>query len=114
MIADVVVNVARDYSTHPMGREEHLWPFSGERFRKQFLQVPLTQGQHVLVDLRGTRGLAPSFLEEAFGGLVDAGVDFERIRQFLTIVADDKAREKRVWRYIRQAAGIDEDDGLGG
>ncbi|RZJ19149.1 MAG: DUF4325 domain-containing protein [Brevundimonas sp.] len=86
-----------------MGREAHLWPFSGERFRVQYLQPRLKKHEHVRVDLRGTKGLAPSFLEEAFGGLVDAGYSYDEIRRYLKVVADDSAREQQVWRYIQQA-----------
>ncbi|WP_295226959.1 STAS-like domain-containing protein [uncultured Brevundimonas sp.] len=107
---DVVINVARDYATHPIGREAHLWPFSGERFRVQYLEPPLRIGKSVLVDLRGTRGLAPSFLEEAFGGLVDAGFAFQDLERRLDIVTDDAPRKKQIWKYIRHAAGIDRAD----
>lgn len=106
MKADITIIVARDYATHPIGREAHLWPFSGERFRTQFLEQPLGDGQVVCVDLRGTRGLAPSFLEEAFGGLIDAGFTEEFLRKNLQIKADDQARVDQVWGYVRTAAKL--------
>ena len=109
-MTDVRINVAREYSTHPLGREAHLWPYSGERFRVEFLQEPLRRGDVVHVDLRGTKGLAPSFLEEAFGGLIDAGFTYEEVFNQLRVVADDTARERQIWRYIRQAAGVVADD----
>jgi len=102
----VRINVAAEYSTHPLGRERSVWPFGGERFREDFLEPRLRGGEAVVVDLRGVRGLAPSFLEEAFGGLIDAGFTYDDIARLLTIVTDDTARERQIWRYIRVAAGL--------
>lgn len=104
MNTHVIVNVARDYSTHPMGREDHLWPFSGERFRREFLEPSLLADRYITVDLRGTRGLAPSFLEEAFGGLIDAGIPLSQIKKLLKVVADDDLRVTKIWHYIDQAS----------
>jgi len=106
MIEAVEIVVARDFSTHPLGRQKDIFPFSGERFREEFLEAPLKEGRSVRVDLRGTRGLAPSFLEEAFGGLIDAGLSWSTLAHHLTYVADDTATESRITQYIRRAAGL--------
>lgn len=98
--------VARDYATHPIGRERANWPVGGERFRQDFLEPPLFADEHLIVDLRGTRGLAPSFLEEAFGGLIDAGLPLETLERLLVVRADDAARVDQIWRYIRRAAEL--------
>lgn len=105
MLDQVKIRVATEYSSHPLGRERAVWPFGGERFREDFLEPRLRNGDHVCVDLRGVRGLAPSFLEEAFGGLIEAGFSFPDLEKRLTVVADDTARVRQIWKYIRVAAG---------
>jgi hypothetical protein len=64
------VFVARQFSRHPAGRKESDGPFSGQAFRKLFLEPALKKGEKLIVDFEGTRGAGSSFLEEAFGGLV--------------------------------------------
>ena len=103
----IEVNVARDYTAYPLGRFRSAWPYSGERFREEFLESPLRRGEPVVVDLNGVRGLAPSFLEEAFGGLVTAGISIAQLEQLLTIVCSDQARIQEIWLYIRAAEGAD-------
>lgn len=100
------VNVAKQYTPYPLGRYKNAWPFSGEEFRERYLEPPLRNGEAVTVDLNGTRGLAPSFLEEAFGGLIDVGVPFADIDRLLTIQCDDESRVAEIWLYIKSAAGL--------
>jgi len=100
------INVARDYSPYPLGRQRDIWPYSGERFREDYLQPPLREGEIVWVDLTGTRGLAPSFLEEAFGGLIGAGVPYEVVKNHLKIITEDASRFAEIWHYINDAAGV--------
>lgn len=100
------INVARDYSTYPLGRQRDIWPFSGERFREEHLEQPLRDRQSICVDLTGTRGLAPSFLEEAFGGLIAAGIPYEVLKAHLKIITEDASAAAEIWHYIDDAAGV--------
>lgn len=84
-----VIKVAIDFTRFPYGRYRSQGKFSGEAFRDDVLLPLLTDGQAVEVDLDGTSGLSPSFLEEAFGGLVRAGLAVDRILQLVKIKSDD-------------------------
>lgn len=102
------INVARDFSPRPRGRDERdqVGPFHGTAFRKAKLRDPLLAGDEVTVDFDGTEALGPSFLEEAFGGLVRyEHIDLSTLEALLTISSTrDPSREASVWRYIRTAA----------
>ena len=71
----VKLNIAEEFSPMPIGRYEKNSNYSGERFRKEFLlprfKDALESKDTLLIDLEGVAGLSSSFLEEAFGGLVE-------------------------------------------
>lgn len=66
----VVLDVAELFAKTPGGRYEKQGPYSGEEFRKKLLEPELKKGHNVVVDIDGTEGAPPSFLEEIFGGVV--------------------------------------------
>lgn len=97
------IELAREFSPFPFGRYPKHGPFNGERFRTEMLLPPLMAGEDVTVVLDGARGLGPSFLEEAFGGLVRAGISADRVFSLLSVVSDrDPSRKVEVERYIRE------------
>ncbi|WP_169308013.1 STAS-like domain-containing protein [Brevundimonas subvibrioides] len=99
------MNIAKDFSEFPFGRYESHGPFNGARFRNEKLLPLLLNGQSVLVDLSDARGLAASFLEEAFGGLVREGLSVEELRRLLKVVSNtDSSLVSEVWFYIEDAA----------
>ena len=65
-----VINVADDFSDFPVGRDKNKNPFSGDRFRDDYLIPPLKRNEKVLVNFENVFACPPSFLDEAFGGLV--------------------------------------------
>jgi len=67
-----VIVVNRDFSHVPGGRYRSDGKHSAEEFRDEILIPALTKSKDsvVLVDLDGIAGMASSFAEEAFGGLV--------------------------------------------
>jgi hypothetical protein len=73
-----MISIASDYSTSPAGRTPADGPHNGQRFRENVLIPALRdsvrEGRVLLVDLDGAFSYSSSFLEEAFGGLVRAGV----------------------------------------
>lgn len=102
----VTINIAEQFSRFPFGRYADHGPHNGARFRDDFLVPQLKTNDRVTVDLTGARGLAPSFLEEAFGGLVRAGFSLEQIETALVIVSKtDPSLVDEVLSYIREAAG---------
>jgi hypothetical protein len=64
-----VIEIAGDFTRFPAGRYKADGPFSGERFRDDFLIPALTSHDRVTVRLDGVMGYGSSFLEEVFGGL---------------------------------------------
>jgi len=74
MVELVKIDLAADFSAHPFGRYPTHGPVNGERFRKEHLVPALQRADTVLVDIDGTTGLSSSFLDEAFAGLIRAGV----------------------------------------
>lgn len=97
------IELAREFSPFPFGRYPKHGPYNGERFRTEFLLPALASGERVEVVLDGARGLSPSFLEEAFGGLVRAGIAADELRSRLIIVSNrDPSRKAEVERYIQE------------
>jgi hypothetical protein len=88
-----------------MGRFEVHGPFNGARFRDEFLLPALRRGEDVAVDFTGLRGKAPSFLDEAFGTLVEHGFSVKDLKEHLQILSgDDTSVAGEVWRYINERA----------
>ncbi|ASR89174.1 STAS-like domain-containing protein [Alcaligenes faecalis] len=98
-----MINIAKDFSPFAAGRYRSDGPWSGERFREEILLPALKQGGGVSVVLDGTLGLGSSFLEEAFGGLVRAGLQQNELRKHLTVIGKKKSYVERVWGYIENA-----------
>ena len=70
-----IINVVRDFSPTSYGRyARELQPneenVTGERFRDEFLIPALNQFDKVHVELTGYNRYGPSFIDEAFGGLI--------------------------------------------
>jgi hypothetical protein len=67
------INVAKDFTQTPGPRFIKEGKFSGELFREEVLKKKFTEALResavLYIDLDGGYGYAPSFLEEAFGGL---------------------------------------------
>ena len=68
---EVVINIAKDFSTTPGLRERKDSEHSGQEFREDFLEQYFAPGRKevITIVLDGVIGYPASFLEEAFGGL---------------------------------------------
>lgn len=93
------------YTAFPGGRYREDGPWSGERFRQDYL-IPrlrsvIADCGRIVIDLDGC-GLAASFLEEVFGGLVreSPDIDPETLAWTMKIVAPT---DKSMWPYIHLA-----------
>lgn len=61
-------NFAEEFSKVPGPRREEIGPFSGEKFRNDFLEKWFQENIEVEIDVSGTvMNFGPSFLSEAFG-----------------------------------------------
>ncbi len=58
------------FSRFPGGRNRIGGPFSGEQFREDVLEPALAESQIVTLDLRAARVVIPSFMDEAFGPII--------------------------------------------
>ncbi len=94
------ITVATDFSRYPAGRFLDDGPYSGERFREEFLRPVLDRNENAVIKLDGVRGYGSSFLEEAFGGLVRNGYDIERIKQAFDLISVDTSLVAEIRNYI--------------
>lgn len=90
-------SVAKEYTETPGGRYRMQSEFSGEDFRETVL-APLyerakSEDTMILINLDGTYGYPPCFLEEAFGGLARQYPNDIIIDRFRFISFDN-------WRYV--------------
>lgn len=98
------IRLATDFSPFPFGRYPSHGEWNGQRFRDEWLAPALKSGEQVKVDLDGARGLSPSFLEEAFGGLVRIGFAAKDLSARLQIKSDrDPSFVDTIFGYIRDA-----------
>lgn len=102
-----VINVARDFTKFPAGRYKSVGKGSGEEFRERFLVPALHDNTPTVIELDGTTGYPPSFLEEAFGGLVRLGFAAERILAVFEFRASDAFAAYKVAAvtYVKEAVG---------
>ena len=101
------ISIAKEFSRYPAGRYRLDGECSGQRFREEHLVPALRDFDRVTVALNGIAGVASSFLDEAFGGLVrECGMDATDLKGRLAIRTSkgygDCAR--LAWYHIEQAA----------
>lgn len=99
----ITVRVASDFSRHPAGRFLSDGPFSGEAFRRKFLEPNLAIDEQIVIEFDGARGYGSSFLEEAFGGLVRKGYAKDIILSKLSLVATNVSLKHEIVEYIQRA-----------
>jgi hypothetical protein len=82
--------VAKEYTPTPAGRLRSDGPFSGQRFREEFL-IPALRSTDAVVELNldGMVSLPSSFWEESTGGLVRAGFSPETLNERVKIITTD-------------------------
>ena len=103
------INVAKEFSRTPFGRDEHDGPNNGTRFRKERLLPELRKNQGreavVTVDFNGIAlVIGSSFFEEAFGGLVRIEhYNKEELLRKLKIIARTPIYEIQIRKFISEA-----------
>tara|TARA_R110002020_G_scaffold10801_22_gene41093 strand:- start:17021 stop:17338 length:318 start_codon:yes stop_codon:yes gene_type:complete len=100
------INVARDFSKFPAGRYKAKGKGSGQEFRDKFLVPALDAKERVIIELDGAAGYPPSFLEEAFGGLVRLGYKADDILANFEFHASPSFSVYKIAAetYVREAA----------
>jgi len=99
----VTVRIASDFSRHPAGRFVSDGPFSGEAFRRKFLEPNLGKSEAIVIEMDGARGYGSSFLEEAFGGLVRKGYAKDLIKSKISFKASNPSLKQEIIEYIDRA-----------
>lgn len=99
--------IRKDFSELPFGRYKTDSPYSAEAFRDEFIVPALKNYRMVTVDLSVNCGLASSFLEEVFGGLVRRyKYSPEELKSRMNIILpENPSTVHRVWRFIELADG---------
>ncbi|NNN28295.1 STAS-like domain-containing protein [Pseudomonas nitroreducens] len=97
----------KDFSEFPGPRKESVGPNSGEKFRDTVLLKALREhpDEEISVNLDGTAGYGSSFLEESFGGLIRAGVPYQRVIGLCEnlVSEEDKSLIEEIREYITEA-----------
>lgn len=84
------IHFVKEFTDCPGGRSRIDGEFSGEEFRKDFLEPALAEFDRIILDLNGVFSFPPSFIDEAFGVLVDErGLEF--VREHLALKLDDSS-----------------------
>ena len=94
-MSSITINIAKEYTQTPGGRYVKEGPFSGEDFRERRL-IPLVakamdENCQLVIILDGGFGYAPSFLEEAFGGLIRK-MQNQQVISMIHIVSDEEPK----------------------
>ena len=94
------IDIAKDFTRYPAGRNRKDGPFSGQAFRENLLVPALSDNRPIRLMMDGTRGYGSSFLEEAFGGLVRAGFDPNMIKDLIEINSNDPSLIHEIHDYL--------------
>jgi len=101
---NITINVAQEFTPFPAGRKRKEGKFSGEKFREEHLVKALEHRGIVTVELDGAAGYGPSFLDEAFGGLVRNNKFKKKyLEEHLKISTSRQSRKMLIWEAIRTA-----------
>ncbi len=104
MAEDITIDVANEFNRWPAGRFRRDGRYSGERFRQEFLVPALRKQGTVTIKMDGAAGYGPSFLEEAFGGLVRKEGFSKNVLSRLQIETSRSNRKKLIREVIQNAS----------
>ena len=105
----VTISIANHFSAYPAGRYPADGDYNATAFRKKWLVPALADDARVEVTFDDVIGLAASFLDEAFGGLIRSeGMSKEFLDAHLHLTTTEPELEDYVGlarRYIDEASG---------
>jgi len=102
------IKISEEFTKTPGARLRSIGNFSGEQFREEILEPRFIKAketnQKLFIDLDGGYGYAPSFLEEAFGGLARIYGASQVEETIGHIKSDDEpGLVDDIFKYIRNA-----------
>ena len=102
----MIISIAKQFTKTPGGRYIKEGPYSGEEFRTTLLAPAFNKasknGEELIVDLDGGFGYSPSFLEEAFGGLVRE-TKSEKVSKIKIVSEEEPSQITKIAGYISAA-----------
>lgn len=107
MASEYVIDVAKEFSDMPYGRNDKDGKYNGEAFRKNFLLKYLAEYDVVKVDLNGTLGCGSSFGDEAFAGLVMyEGYSADEVLRRVKVIYQYESVVNAIHRYVNDAKPV--------
>lgn len=102
------IDTVKEFSETPGARYKDEGNYSGEEFREDILipkyELARKNDEKLSINLDGGYGYPPSFLEEAFGGMVRRGCNKDDILKRLEFIStDDPSLEGKIKEYILNA-----------
>lgn len=104
------ISIAKDFSKVPAGRFYSDGPFSGQRFREEFL-LPSLKNQEIskiIINLDGLCGVGSSFWDEAFVQLIlKEKIPYQEITGKLEFICtDDDTLIPLLTSYLKEADNV--------
>ena len=89
------LKISKDFSSTPGPRLKKQGSFSGELFREEKLlpaiKIAINNDEILTLDLDGTEGYGPSFLEESIGGLIRVeGVKYKDLLSHIAFISNEE------------------------
>ena len=85
----LIIKVSEQFSKTPKGRTLKDGPYTGEKFRTDFLVPNFHKYKKIIIDLDDLYGCPSSFREESFGGLARI-FDVESVLNKLEFICTDQ------------------------
>ena len=95
-----VLDLKDDFGPHCVGRYPSSGPQCGENLRN-LIMLKLADGDDLIINVNAY--VHASFLEEAFGGLIRAGLSYEDFDSRVFIRTDDDRLKKEILDYVKDA-----------
>ncbi|MBQ6979659.1 MAG: STAS-like domain-containing protein [Clostridia bacterium] len=103
----IIINIAKDFSETPGPRYQKDGEFSGEEFREKVLVPKYNEAVEkkvkLEINLDGGYGYPPSFLEEAFGGLVRKFGKEEVVKTLEFVSLEEPYLLETIQKYMEKA-----------
>ena len=103
----IIINIAKDFSETPGPRYQKDGEFSGEEFREKVLVPKYNEAVEkkvkLEINLDGGYGYPPSFLEEAFGGLVRKFGKEEVVKTLEFVSLEEPYLVETIQKYMEKA-----------
>ncbi|MBR1604853.1 MAG: STAS-like domain-containing protein [Alphaproteobacteria bacterium] len=104
------ISIANDFSKVPAGRFYNDGPYSGEKFRKEFLVEPLRDRnvEKIIINLNGLCGVGSSFWDEAFVSLItEDGFSYDEVTAKIEFTcSDDDTLIPLLKGYLKEAKNV--------